>query len=203
MVCTLEAHCLVPMSAEDCWSLFKKHAFKNATIGARSHLKEIGRQSVRKCNGLPLAIKCLGGLLCSKLTMGEWESILNSEMWELPQEESDILPSLWFRFKHLPPHLRRCFAYCLIFPKNYEFKTSELVYLWKAEDLLQPIRNKTTDEIGEDNFNDLISRSFFQVSSRSDQYFTMHDLINDLASFVPGEFCFSLLGGRAVIHPPI
>ena len=94
MVRTLEAHHLMPMSEEDGWSLFKNHAFKNTCVGGQSHLEKIGRQIVRKCKGLPLAIKSLGGLLCSKSNADEWESILNSEMWELPQEESDILPSL-------------------------------------------------------------------------------------------------------------
>ncbi|PRQ57380.1 putative P-loop containing nucleoside triphosphate hydrolase, leucine-rich repeat domain, L [Rosa chinensis] len=170
MMGNLEAHRLMLMSEEDSWSLFKKHAFKNAGVGAHSHLKEIGRQIVQKCNGLPLAIKSLGGLLCSKLLVEEWESILNSDMWSC----------LW----------KRCFAHCSIFSKNYEFRTSELVYLWKAEDLLQPKQNKTAEEIGQDYFNDLISRSFFQLSSSLyETTFIMHDLINDLASFVSGEFC--------------
>ncbi|PRQ57248.1 putative P-loop containing nucleoside triphosphate hydrolase, leucine-rich repeat domain, L [Rosa chinensis] len=190
MVCTLQAHCLRPLSAEDSWSLFEKHAIKNTGVGPHSHLEEIGRQIVQKCNGLPLAIKSLGGLLCSKSAVKEWESILYSEMWELPQEESGILPSLWLSYMYLPSQLKHCFAYCSIFPKNYVFKTSKiLVYLWMAEDLLQPKKHKTAEEIGQDYFNDLISMSFFQVSSRSDQYI-MHDLINDLASFVSGEFCF-------------
>ncbi|PRQ57251.1 putative P-loop containing nucleoside triphosphate hydrolase, leucine-rich repeat domain, L [Rosa chinensis] len=185
---SLEAHRLTPMSEQDSWSLFEKHAFKNAGVSARSHLKPIGRQIVRKCKGLPLAIKSLAGLLCSKLNVGEWLTILNSDLWELPLE-SDILPSLWLSYMYLPSQLKHCFAYCSIFPKNYAFKTSELVYLWMAEDLLQPEKHKTAEKIGQDYFNDLISMSFFQVSSRSDQYI-MHDLINDLASFVSGEFCF-------------
>ncbi|XP_061996850.1 putative disease resistance RPP13-like protein 1 [Rosa rugosa] len=185
---SLEAHRLMPMSEQDSWSLFEKHAFKNAGVGTHSHLEKISRQIVRKCKGLPLAVKSLAGLLCSKLNVGEWETILNSDLWELPLD-SDILPSLWLSYMYLPSQLKHCFAYCSIFPKNYKFSTSELVYLWKAEDLLRPKKNKTADEIGQDYFNDLISMSFFQVSSSFDQYI-MHDLINDLASFVSGEFCF-------------
>ncbi|PRQ45549.1 putative TIR domain, P-loop containing nucleoside triphosphate hydrolase [Rosa chinensis] len=173
MMGSLEAHRLMPISEEDGWSLFKNHAFKNAGVGAHSHLEEIGRQIVQKCKAL-----------------GEWETILNSDMWELPQEESDILPSLWLSYMYLPSELKRCFACCSIFPKNYVFKTSELVYLWKAEDLLQPKKNKMAEEIGQDYFNDLISRSFFELSASDDlESYTMHDLINDLASFVSGEFC--------------
>ncbi|PRQ56476.1 putative TIR domain, P-loop containing nucleoside triphosphate hydrolase [Rosa chinensis] len=199
MMGSLEAQHLRPMSEEESWSLFEKHAFKNAAVGAHSHLEKISRQVVRKCNGLPLAIKSLGGLLRSKLLVEEWESILNSDMWEFSPDESDILPSLWLSYLDLPLHLKRCFAYCSLYPKNYEFERSELVYLWKAEDLLQHKKNKTAEEVGLDYFNDLISRSFFQLSeirsffqlsSISDRYFIMHDLINDLASFVSGEFCF-------------
>ncbi|KAM5554561.1 hypothetical protein ABKV19_022783 [Rosa sericea] len=188
MVGTLETHYLMPTPEEDGWQIFEKHAFKNTGVGARTDLREIGRQIVRKCKGLPLAIKSLAGLLCSKLNVGEWETILNSDMWELPLD-CDILPSLWLSYVYLPSQLKHCFAYCSIFPKNYVFKKSELVYLWKAEDLLQPKKHKTAEEIGQDYFNDLISMSFLQVSSSSDQYI-MHDLINDLASFVSGEFCF-------------
>ncbi|KAM5550917.1 hypothetical protein ABKV19_027321 [Rosa sericea] len=46
------------------------------------------------------------------------------------------------------------------------------------------------EEVGQDYFNVLISRSFFQLSSSLDGDFIMHDLINDLACFVSGEFCF-------------
>ncbi|KAK9911596.1 hypothetical protein M0R45_035492 [Rubus argutus] len=194
MVGTLQPQpqCLMPISDVDGWLLFEKHAFKNRGVGARSDLEKIGRQIVKKCNGLPLAIKSLGGLLRSKRTVREWKIILDSAIWELPQEKSGILPSLWLSYMYLPPHLKRCFAYCSLFPKNYVFQTSELVFLWMAEDLLKPQNKKTAEEIGNDYFNDLMSMSFFQLSSiyGNAQLFIMHDLINDLASFVSGEFCF-------------
>ncbi|XP_040362581.1 putative disease resistance RPP13-like protein 1 [Rosa chinensis] len=178
---------LMPISEEESWLLFEKHAFKSRGVTGHSQLEEIGRQIVRKCNGLPLAIKSLGGLLCSKLFSEEWESILDSDMWVLTQEETDILPSLWLSYLYLPPHLKLCFSYCAIFPKSYRLQKLELVLLWKAQGLLQPKKNKMIEEVGEEYFNDLISRSFFQRSSSS-AHFIMHDLIYDLANFVSGEF---------------
>ncbi|KAL6130712.1 hypothetical protein ACLB2K_069091 [Fragaria x ananassa] len=193
---TVASHRLMQMSEEDCWLLFAKHAFKNADVlRSNPNLEVIGRQIVGKCKGLPLAAKSLGGLLRSELSIGKWENVLKSDLWDLSDREMNILPALWLSYHHLPSHLKRCFAYCSIFPKGYEFKRSELVLLWMAEDLLQPKNKKTLEEIGEDYFDILISRSFFQHlfdNYHHDPIYTMHDLINDLAKVVSGDFCIRL-----------
>ncbi|KAK6243622.1 hypothetical protein QUC31_010031 [Theobroma cacao] len=51
---------------DECWSLFKKIAFKDCDSLVGTHRKELevyGRQIVGKCNGLPLAVKAMGGVL--------------------------------------------------------------------------------------------------------------------------------------------
>ncbi|KAF3441369.1 hypothetical protein FNV43_RR15283 [Rhamnella rubrinervis] len=51
------------------------------------------------------------------------------------------------------------------------------------------------EEVGEEYFEDLTSRSFFLVykgECEGDILFTMHDLVNDLATFVSGESCLRL-----------
>ncbi|KAF3443093.1 hypothetical protein FNV43_RR17014 [Rhamnella rubrinervis] len=55
---------------------------------------------------------------------------------------------------------------------------------------LQPQNNMTLEEVGEQYFEDLTSRSFFLVYG--DNEFKMHDLMNDLATFVSGESCLRL-----------
>ena len=188
---TLQTHYLEHLLEEDCWSLFAKHAFKDASVIVDPNLEVIGRQIVSKCKGLPLAAKSLGGLLRSEPNVEEWENVLRSDIWELSDAKIEILPALWLSYQYLSPVLKRCFAYCSIFPKDYVFVKSELILLWMAEDLLQPQKKTVLEDVGEKYFDDLISRSFFQYSS-SNYCFIMHDLIHDLATYVSGEFCIRL-----------
>lgn len=47
-------------------------------------------------------------------------------------------------------------------------------------------------KLGEQYFNDLLSRSFFQQSRELKDHFIMHDLLNDLIKYVFGDFCFKM-----------
>nr|XP_023923694.1 putative disease resistance RPP13-like protein 1 [Quercus suber] len=112
----------------------------------------------------------------------------------------DVLPTLRLSYIYLPSHLKRCFAYCSLFPKVYEFEEKELVLLWMAEGLIQETKeNKPIEDLGVEYFLDLIGRSFFQQSSSNESLFVLHDLINDLAQWAAGDSCYRLedkLGGN-------
>jgi hypothetical protein len=185
-------HCLERLPEDDCWSVFANHAFHNGNT--RPELEAVGKQIVKKCDGLPLAAKTIGALLWSKLDVDEWDKILNSEIWDLSIDEARILPSLMLSYKYLPSQLKRCFAYCSILPKGYAFEKDRLVLMWMAQGFLQEPKNKTMEEVGNDYFIDLVSRSLFQQSSGDKSCFVMHDLVNDLAKFVSGQFIFRLEG---------
>ena len=60
-------HHLGRLSPEDWWSLFSKHAFENGDSSPHPKLEEIGKEIVKRCEGLPLAAKTLGSALYSEL----------------------------------------------------------------------------------------------------------------------------------------
>ena len=182
-------HCINELPKEDCWSLFVKYAFHHGDSSARLDREVLGKQIVNKCKGLPLAIKAIGALLRSKLDVKEWDMVLRSKLWDLPIEETGILPALGVSYKYLSSHLKRCFAYCSIFPKDYAFEKDKLVLLWMAEGFLPQPENKTMEEVGEDYFFTLVSRSLFQQSNHNE--YIMHDLVSDLAKFISKKFTLS------------
>lgn len=193
-------HPLRQLSDEDCWFVFAKHAFRSGSGGVSQKLKLIGEKITRKCKGLPLAVKVLGSLLYSKVDVREWNKILNSEIWDLPSDKNKIIPSLRLSYHCLPSYLKQCFAYCSIFPKGYVFDKEKLVLLWMGEGFLLQSgsdHSKRMEEIGHEYINELISRSLFEPLSSNKSLLVMHDLVNDLAQFVSGEFCFKFESGKS------
>ncbi|PHT68984.1 hypothetical protein T459_28471 [Capsicum annuum] len=156
-------------------------------------LEEVGKQIAAKCKGLPLALKTLAGMLRSKSEVEGWQRILRSEIWELP--DNDILPALMLSYNDLPTHLKRCFSYCAIFPKDYPFSIEQVIHLWIANGLI-PQEDETIQDIGNQYFLELRSRSLFErvlkPSQGNIEKFLMHDLVNDLAQIASSKHCIGL-----------
>ncbi|KAJ4724583.1 Disease resistance protein [Melia azedarach] len=185
---TVPPYELNKLSDDDCLLVFAQHSLGTRDFSLHQQLKAIGENVVKKCNGLPLAAKILGGILYRKYNLSDWQKVEDSKIWELPEEKCGILKALAVSYYYLPAHLKRCFAYCSLFPKDYEFRKEELDLLWMAEGLLHPDSNKQKmEESGYDYFQELQSRSFFQQLRMDASRFVMHDLINDLAEWAAGK----------------
>uniref|UniRef100_A0A2N9GS73 NB-ARC domain-containing protein n=1 Tax=Fagus sylvatica TaxID=28930 RepID=A0A2N9GS73_FAGSY len=196
---TTQAYMLKELSNDACLTVFTQNALGTRDFSAHPELEEVGRKISERCKGLPLAAKALGGLLRTIHDRNKWEDVLNNKIWDMSDENSDVLPTLKLSYLYLPSHLKRCFAYCSLFPKDYEFEEKELVLLWMAEGLVQETERKPMEELGCEHFHDLYRRSFFQQSSSNESLFVMHDLINDLARWAAGDSCYILedtMGGN-------
>ncbi|KAM4133917.1 hypothetical protein ACJW30_01G367900 [Castanea mollissima] len=187
MMATLPIHHIGCLSENDSWSLFTRCAFGMGRPKERSELESIGKEIVKKCGGVPLAIKTLGSLMSLKSRESEWLSVKESQIWELPEGENSILPALRLSYTHLPPHLRQCFAFCCIFPKDHVLKRDQLMQLWMANGFIPFKESLEPHDVGIIIFNELVWRSFFQdVVEDSSINITckMHDLMHDLAQSI-------------------
>ncbi|XP_060667881.1 disease resistance protein RGA2-like [Ziziphus jujuba] len=63
---TLEPYLLGNLDEDESWSLFQKMAFKEGQEPNNSNIIQIGKEIVKKCKGIPLAIRTIGRMLYSK-----------------------------------------------------------------------------------------------------------------------------------------
>ncbi|XP_074561698.1 LOW QUALITY PROTEIN: putative disease resistance protein RGA3 [Curcuma longa] len=183
MVSDVDAIHLEGLDEENFWEFFKKCAFGSLKSGVHHpHLEAMAKEMICKLKGLPLAAKTLGGLLSMKLDEQYWKSILDSKIWQLPQEENGIMPALQLSYQYLPPHLKQCFAFFSLFPKDYIFSESKLIKIWIAEGFIVPQGSTRLEELGSNYFHELVNRSFIQKAE--DGFFNIHDLIHDLAELI-------------------
>ncbi|CAD6221637.1 unnamed protein product [Miscanthus lutarioriparius] len=169
--------------------VFRKF-FKSCVFGPNSSnidpkLERIGEKILPKLRGSPLAAKTLGRLLGMSLELAHWDRILKSQLWELQQKETDILPALRLSYMYLPLYLKRCFSFCAVYPKDYIFKKEDLVEIWVAEGLVE-------HHTGGQYFEELAHLSFFQKYPRSHKKYVIHDLMHDMAQLVSKDECFIL-----------
>ncbi|KAH0712629.1 hypothetical protein KY289_008588 [Solanum tuberosum] len=177
------------LSSEGSWSLFKQHSLENRDPKEHPEFEEVGRKIAHKCKGHPLALKAVAGILRCKSEVDEWRDILRSEIWELRSWSNFILPALILSYNDLPPDLKRCFAFCAIYPKDYQFCKDQVIHLWIANGILPKLHS------GNQYFLELRSRSLFervQNSKGKPDVFLMHDLVNDLAQIASSELCVRL-----------
>ncbi|KAJ0672875.1 putative P-loop containing nucleoside triphosphate hydrolase, leucine-rich repeat domain superfamily [Helianthus annuus] len=185
---------LESLSDDDALSLFALHALGVRNFDSHLSLKPHGVGIVNKCKRLPLALIALGTSLRTKKDEDSWKGVLESEIWTSPVE-GEVIPALRLSYHDLLAPLKRLFAYCSLFPKDFLFDMEDLVLLWMAEGFLQQATpNGSTEEqcLGRKFFDELLSRSFFQHAPNNESLFVMHDLMNDLATSVATEFYLRL-----------
>lgn len=185
------------LSHEECLSLLVKCAFRDGQGKQYPNLVEIGKDIIKKCGGVPLAVRTLGGLLYLKTDEHDWVSVRDNEIWKLEQKEDDILPALKLSYDELPFDLKQCFAFCSLFPKDYKFSNLELIQMWMAQGLIPSSQqNQEVEDIGNRYINELLLRCFFEDVVEEIQrvwyYFKMHDLVHDLALSVAQPECTML-----------
>ncbi|KAM3336728.1 hypothetical protein ACQJBY_030635 [Aegilops geniculata] len=187
-VCTMRPFTLHGLKDEAFWNFFKQCIFgSDQSSNNDPNLERIGMSILPKLKGSPLAAKSVGLMLRKDLRASHWNYVLGSELWELKQEKTDILPSLQLSYMYLPPHLKRCFAFCAVYPKNYRFKKHCLAEIWVAEGFVEPEGDITATDISCRYFEELVNESFFQEISGS--YIIPH-LLHDMAQLVSRNDCF-------------
>lgn len=182
----LHIHELKGLSEEDSWCLFERTAFGQGHEQANSsYLVEIGKEIVKRCANVPLAIRVVGSLLYGH-NKEKWQLFQEIGIGRIKQGEDGIEPILKLSYHNLESSLKMCFSYCALFPKGFVIKKEMLISLWMAQGFIFPFEEgQSIEDAGEEYFSILLRRCFFQDEEK-DEYgeivtCKMHDLMHDIA----------------------
>ncbi|KAF8038062.1 hypothetical protein BT93_B0806 [Corymbia citriodora subsp. variegata] len=184
LTCTTQPHFLGKLSESESHDLLMQLAFPKEEDIQDPDMLAIGKEIARKCYGVPLVVRTVGSLLFFKKTTLEWLDFKNYKLPEVSREEDRIKSILKLSYDHLPSHLKQCFAFCSLFPKDCVMKKQTLVNLWMAQGFIHPSGSRHLEDIAHEYFMDLLWSNFFQDYHKDNETCKMHDLIHDLACLV-------------------
>lgn len=159
-------HLMRLLVRDQSWELLEKVIF-----GAKScphELVDIGKQIAENCQGLPLAIVVVAGLLSRVTrTLDCWQDIADSIRSCVCDDPTKCLDILALSYNKLPNSLKTCFLYLGAFPEDCDIEVQKLVHLWVAEGFLDPKPIKDMEQAAEDNLEELIGRNLVLVGKRN------------------------------------
>ncbi|XP_049387363.1 late blight resistance protein R1-A-like [Solanum stenotomum] len=171
------------LSLEDSWNLFTEKLFKKDHCPPL--LEEIGKHIVQQCQGLPLSVVVVAGLL-GKMdpTHDNWKKVeenLNSFFGTVSDRCQSIL---CLSYNYLPQYLKACFLYVGGFPEDTEINVSKLIRLWIAEQFVKARKDKRLEVVAEEYLQELIDRSLILTGTQSAngrmKSCKIHDLLRQL-----------------------
>ncbi|XP_058106843.1 putative disease resistance protein RGA3 [Magnolia sinica] len=184
-------HLLKPLQEDDCWLFFSRIAFLGRSTREQLELEGVGRQIANKCGGVPLVVKRIGNAMRFRRTVREWKLVLESQTWDLPIVARGIVFELQVSYYNMPSHLKQCFAFCSIFPRDHVIEKEMLIKLWMAHGFILCEESGELESVGEGYFDDLLRRSLFEDPMTDDQGNVMHckmkEIIHDLFRIVKSE----------------
>ncbi|CAI0402581.1 unnamed protein product [Linum tenue] len=177
---------LEPLPQEESWMLLCKKTFQGNPCP--NYLEDICRSILRKCEGFPLAIVAVSGVIATKdkRRIDELEMVRRCLGAEIDGNNKlkNLKKVLSLSFNDLPYHLKSCFLYLSIFPEDYRIKRMRIIRLWVAEGFMEAKHGKELEDVAEDYLNELLSRSLLQVAEwRSDgraKTYRIHDLVREI-----------------------
>lgn len=191
------------LDPEKSWELFLMKALIDKSNGGWSEeLEPIGREIVKRCNGLPLAISLVGGLLAKTPTNKGWEQVLNliSSHWGWEQDSN--LNSIFTRsdlsYQNLSQKLKSCFVCLAFFKEDAIIPEKRLLRIWIGLGLIQKdYTGMTSEEIGREYLDELINQNMLQIVDRTDNRVEscyLHGVLRDVClRRANEEICLEML----------
>ncbi|KAM0896118.1 hypothetical protein ACQ4PT_023382 [Festuca glaucescens] len=180
------------MSADVGWEMLWKSMHVNEEKDVEK-LQDMGYDIVRKCGGLPLAIKVTASVLATKeKTENEWRKFIDRSAWSVGNLPTELSGALYLSYDDLPSHLKQCFLYLALYPEDWYIERNDLIRLWVTEGFIEEQQGQLLEDISEEYCYELIYRNLLQPDPRRGDHsrFKIHDLLRQLAQHISREESF-------------
>ncbi|PHT27659.1 hypothetical protein CQW23_32738 [Capsicum baccatum] len=167
---------------EESWELLEKRIFGEEHCP--NELKDVGEKIAQKCDGLPLVLDLIGGVI-SRMEKKEalWLEVLNNLSSFIFKDEEEVMKVIQLSYDHLSNHLKLCLLYFASYPKDKVIYFSSLTDLWSDEGLVEPTDLKSVEEVMDVYVDELIASSLVIVRGRREEKSCqIHDLVHDFCS---------------------
>ena len=165
---------------------FKQVVFNDEDKSEFAGLEDIGMAIVKRCDGLPLAVKVVGGLLLSRSRRrGAWMDILDHSAWSLMSD--DLNNAVFLSYEELSPPLKQCFLQCSLIPKSKVIRRRTIVQMWIAEGFVRDdTGSQLPEDLGIEYYKELISRNLLEYDTQivDKSGWIMHDVVRSFAQYV-------------------
>ncbi|XP_044962080.1 putative disease resistance RPP13-like protein 1 [Hordeum vulgare subsp. vulgare] len=192
-------HRIDKLGPEDAWTLLRKQVVSGEADGPDiDMLKDIGLQVLAKCDGLPLAVKVMGGLLRQKgKQRRDWEMVLNDSLWSVSMRE-ELNYVVYLSYEDLPPPVKQCFLYYSLLPKGSLFFDDAIISMWISEGFIHGTSEDNLEELGREYYMELMLRNLIEPGTEyiDDQASNMHDVVRSFAQFVAGDQAATIQSGE-------
>ncbi|GAB4837582.1 hypothetical protein Ancab_039623 [Ancistrocladus abbreviatus] len=189
------------LTEEQSLELFKKIAFEDEDDRAiTDDFLRLGTEMTQKCDGLPLAVSILAGLLRTKHTLDEWEHVSKTfgslllKVEGPPHYGKSLYQTLMLSYHDLPDYLKPCFLYLAQFPEDYEIKSKKLIQMWIADGFV-PGDENPSEEVAREYLDELICRCMVLVvksncANTKAKSIRLHDVMREFCIAKAKDECF-------------
>ncbi|KAG2632999.1 hypothetical protein PVAP13_2NG265806 [Panicum virgatum] len=159
---TIEAKNLKSLDEIYIKEIIETKAFGSKQVEERPReLVEMVGDIVKRCSGSPLAATALGS-------------------------ENGILTILKLSYNCLPSYMQQCFAFCAMFPKDYEIDVQSLIHLWMANGFVPEQPGSVAFDQTYSTFGEFEHMYCSRITC------TIHDLMHDVTESSMGRECAAI-----------
>ncbi|XP_071927974.1 putative disease resistance protein At1g50180 isoform X2 [Coffea arabica] len=185
------------LTEDQSWELLRKKIRESSGEGCEDldKMKELGKEMLNNCGGLPLAVVVLGGILRTR-TFKEWNEVHENiksylDKGEKIGKEGEVPKVLAYSYYDLPWQLKPCFLYLGKFREDSDIGAESLYQMWIGEGMIfenDRREKETIMDVAERYLEELANRCMVEIKKHEEgkcavtrlKSCRFHDLMRDL-----------------------